>query len=75
MLAVGDGILERRYHPKSNTVRDHSEIEQYNRTLDKEFLQTGRYIDDWEVFNTLLTGWLIEYNFKRPHQSLGYLGR
>ncbi|MCM8818938.1 MAG: integrase core domain-containing protein, partial [Candidatus Omnitrophica bacterium] len=24
-------------------------------------------------FNSLLGEWLIEYNFNRPHQSLGYL--
>jgi len=33
----------------------------------------GNYIDDLEVFNPLLTEWLIEYNFNRPHQSLEYL--
>jgi len=47
----------------------------------------GNYIDDLKVFNPLLTvrqnscrirqvlwrNWLIEYNFNRPHQSLGYL--
>jgi len=25
------------------------------------------------VFNHNLTEWLIEYNFRRPHQALGYL--
>ncbi len=33
----------------------------------------GNYIDDVDVFNPLLTDWLIEYNFNRPHKSLGYL--
>jgi len=32
----------------------------------------GYYIDDRNVFNPLLTEWLIKYNFYRPHQSLGY---
>jgi len=25
-----------------------------------------------DVLNRYLTGWLVEYNFNRPHQSLGY---
>ncbi|MCM8833653.1 MAG: integrase core domain-containing protein, partial [Candidatus Omnitrophica bacterium] len=45
----------------------------FNRTLEEEFLQLGNYIDDVESFNNLLGEWLIEYNFNRPHQSLGYL--
>jgi len=40
--------------------------------LEEEFLQIGHYIDDPEIFNPLLTEWLIEYNFKRPHESLKY---
>jgi antitoxin ParD1/3/4 len=28
---------------------------------------------DTAVFNHNLTEWLVEYNFRRPHQSLGYL--
>jgi transposase InsO family protein len=28
---------------------------------------------DPEELNPRLTEWLIEYNFNRPHQSLGYL--
>ncbi len=37
-----------------------------------EFLKMGNYIADTEVFNKLLTEWLIEYNLNRAHQSLGY---
>jgi len=29
--------------------------------------------DDTAVFNRNLSEWLIEYNFRRPHQALGYL--
>jgi len=32
----------------------------------------GNYIDDVDVLNRHLTGWLVEYNFKSPYQSLGY---
>jgi len=61
------------YYSRPRTPKDHAEIERFNRTLEEEFLQRGNYIDDLEIFNPLLTEWLIEYNFNRPHQSLGYL--
>jgi len=61
------------YFSRVRTPKDNPEIERYNRTLEDEFLQMGNYIDDLNVFNPLLTEWLIEYNFNRPHQSLGYL--
>jgi len=61
------------YFSRPRTPKDHAEIERFNRTLEEEFLQMGNYIDDLEVFNPLLTEWLVEYNFNRPHQSLGYL--
>jgi len=32
----------------------------------------GHMTADCESFNKNLTEWLIEYNFKRPHQTLGY---
>lgn len=50
-----------------------AKIERFNRTLEEEFLQMGNYIDDLEIFNLLLTEWLVEYNFNRPHRSLDYL--
>jgi len=60
------------YFSRTRSPKDHPEIERYNRTLEEEFLQLGHYIPELEVFNPLLTDWLIKYNFKRPHQSLGY---
>ena len=60
------------YFSQVPTPKDHAEIERFNRTLEEEFLQIGHYIDDPEIFNPLLTEWLIEYNFKRPHESLKY---
>ena len=60
------------YFSQVPTPKDHAEIERFNRTLEEEFLQIGHYIDDPEIFNPLLTEWLIEYNFKRPHKSLKY---
>ncbi|MCM8820922.1 MAG: integrase core domain-containing protein, partial [Candidatus Omnitrophica bacterium] len=60
------------YFSRVRTPNDHPEIERYNRTIEEEFLQMGNYIADTKLFNELLTEWLIEYNFRRPHQSLGY---
>lgn len=61
------------YFSRPKTPKDHAEIERFNKTIEEEFLQMGNYIDEPEVFNSLLTDWLVEYNFNRPHQSLGYL--
>ena len=33
----------------------------------------GNRTIDPERFNRDLTEWLVEYNFRRPHQTLGYL--
>jgi transposase InsO family protein len=42
-------------------------------TLKDEFLQMGNLTPDTERFNRNLTEWLVEYNFKRPHQTPGYV--
>ena len=33
----------------------------------------GNFTPNTLEFNQRLTSWLIEYNFKRPHQTLGYM--
>ncbi|MEE9192314.1 MAG: hypothetical protein V3U04_06865 [Candidatus Aerophobetes bacterium] len=43
------------------------------RTLKEEFIQLGNFTTEPLLFNERLTEWLIEYDFNRPHQSLGYL--
>lgn len=47
--------------------------ERFNRTLQDEFISFGNMTADTAVFNHRLTEWLVEYNFRRPHQALGYL--
>jgi transposase InsO family protein len=42
-------------------------------TGEDEFLALGNLMSDVTLFNRKLTEWLIEYNFRRPHQTLGYL--
>lgn len=61
------------YHSRVKTPKDNAVNERFNRTLDDEFLRMGNLAADTVYFNKRLTEWLIEYNFKRPHQTLGYL--
>ncbi|PIZ44834.1 hypothetical protein COY31_01745 [Candidatus Wolfebacteria bacterium CG_4_10_14_0_2_um_filter_39_18] len=46
--------------------------ERFNRTIQEEFVDLGNFTIEVPKFNEKLAGWLIEYNFKRPHQALGY---
>lgn len=60
------------YYSRPHTPQDNPFNERFNRTLREEFLEMGHLHYDCEVFNRDLTEWLIEYNFHRPHQALGY---
>ncbi|MFH0928149.1 MAG: integrase core domain-containing protein [bacterium] len=61
------------YWSRAKTPKDNAQCERFNRTLNEEFIQMGNMITDPKVFNRNLTEWLVEYNFRRPHQSLGYV--
>lgn len=61
------------YFSRVKTPTDNPVDERFNRTLQEEFVSLGNMTDDCEKFNKRLTEWLVEYNFKRPHQSLGYM--
>jgi len=60
------------YFSRAKTPTDNPFDERFNRTLNEEFIQLGNMTADCDIFNERLTDWLIEYNFKRPHQSLDY---
>jgi transposase InsO family protein len=62
-----------RYFSRVKTPQDNPEIERFNETLEYEWLYDCNLSLDPEELNPRLTEWLIEYNFNRPHQSLGYL--
>lgn len=62
-----------QYHSRPKTPKDNAVNERFNRTLQEEFLEAGNMTTDTAVFNRNLTEWLIEYNFRRPHASLGYV--
>jgi len=61
-----------QYYSRVRTPKDNPNNERFNRTLEEEFIQLGNFNSDPDVFNKDLTEWLIEYNFKRPHEALGY---
>jgi transposase InsO family protein len=62
-----------QYHSRVKTPKDNAVNERFNRTIQEEFISLGNMTLDTEGFNRNLTEWLIEYNFRRPHASLGYI--
>ncbi len=56
------------YCPKMNT-----EIERFNRTISDAFIKQNRMLLAYDVdaFNQKLIDWLLWYNTRRPHWSLG----
>jgi transposase len=61
-----------RYYSRVKTPKDNPDNERFNRTLQDEFLAMGNMATDVKEFNRRLTEWLVEYNFRRPHQTLDY---
>lgn len=59
------------YFSRPRTPKDNAVVERFNRTLQEEWLSTGQFTTDIDIFNQRLTDWLIFYNFKRRHASLG----
>jgi transposase InsO family protein len=60
------------YYSRVRTPKDNGSNERFNRTLSEECLQMGNMTENLELLNRRLTDWLVEYNFHRPHQALGY---
>ncbi len=56
--------------PKMN-----AEIERFNRTLSEAFISKNRHLLAYnlDAFNKALMGWLLWYNTRRPHWSIGLL--
>jgi len=61
-----------QYYSRVRTPKDNPNCERFNQTLEKEFIELGNFNPDLSIFNQRLTEWLIEYNFKRPHEALRY---
>lgn len=60
------------YFSRPKTPKDNAVNERFNRTLEDEFLNLGNFNHNPLIFNRNLTEWLIEYDFGRPHETLGY---
>ena len=63
------------FHTYPRTPRMNACVERFNRTLSEEFLIWNRALmrDDLAGFNHKLVDYLIWYNTRRPHHSLGLL--
>jgi putative transposase len=60
-----------QYFSRPKTPKDNAVCERFNRTLKDEFLRMGNFAPEPDRFNRKLTEWLVEYNFRRPHQTHG----
>ena len=67
------GIVHFYAYPRTPQMQ--SEIERFNRTLSEAFIQKHRELlaYDLPAFNRALMDWLLWYNTRRPHWSLGLL--
>ena len=61
------------YFSRNHTPKDNAVCERFNKTLQEEFIAQGNFSIDVNRFNHSLTEWLVEYNFRRPHQALDYM--
>ena len=67
------GIVHFHTYPRSPKMN--AEIERFNRTLVEAFVNSNRLLlaYDIEAFNLKLLAWLLWYNTRRPHWSLGLI--
>lgn len=67
------GVVHFHAYPRSPKMQ--SEIERFNRTLSDAFIAKNRYLlaYDLPAFNRELMNWLLWYNTRRPHWSLGLI--
>ena len=61
-----------QYRSRVRTPKDNPNNERFNRTLQEEWLELVGMHPDLKEANKELTEWLVEYNYKRPHQALDY---
>lgn len=61
------------YHARPYQPKDKPLIERFNGILKQEYINLGNFTLDTKEFNRSLLDWIIFYNFKRPHHSLGLL--
>ena len=61
------------FHTYPRCPKQNSEIERFNRTVSEAFINRNRHLlaYDIDAFNEKLMEWLLWYNIRRPHWSLG----
>jgi len=61
------------FHTYPRCPKQNSEIERFNRTISDAFISRNLYLlaYDIDAFNEKLMEWLLWYNTRRPHWSLG----
>lgn len=64
-------VIHFNTYPRSPKMN--SEIERFNRTLSDAFIKQHKYLlaYDLDLFNEKLIDWLLWYNTRRPHWTLG----
>lgn len=68
-----EGIIHFHIYPR--TPKMNAEIERFNRTLSEAFIAKHRHLlaYDLPAFNKQLMDWLLWYNTRRPHWSIGLI--
>ena len=68
-----EGIVHFHAYPRSPKMN--AEIERFNRTVSEAFIQKHRRLLAYDLpsFNRELMDWLLWYNTRRPHWSIGLL--
>jgi len=68
-----EGIVH--FHAYPRTPKMQSEIERFNRTLSEAFISRNRHLLAYDIdeFNRRLMEWLLWYNTRRPHWSIGLI--
>lgn len=63
------------FHTYPRCPKQNSEIERFNRTLSDAFIKKNKMLlaYDIDTFNEKLMEWLLWYNTRRPHWSLGLI--
>lgn len=70
-LKAADELKITLYHARPYRAQDKPLVERFNGILQQEWIDLGHFTLDVEQFNRSLMDYLIYYNFKRPHHSLG----
>ena len=73
ILCEKENIAHFFSYPRSPKMN--AEVERFNRTLSEAFIAKNRILlaYDLEAFNKALMDWLLWYNTRRPHWSIGLL--